>query len=91
MNSRRGDEQNQNAQHHYDRPGRYEIRVAGHLDSSRWSTWFDGLQLDRDNDGNTSIQGTVADQAALHGLLQKVRDLGLELISVTRLTPEHND
>ena len=61
--------------------GRYEIRLQGHLDT-RWATWFDGLTLTRDSDGTTVIHGPVADQAALHGLLQKVRDLGLPLISV---------
>ena len=66
---------------HYDRPGRYEIRLKGHLDA-RWAAWFDGLSVTRDGDGTTVIGGLVADQAALHGLLQKTRDLGLPLISV---------
>ena len=60
----------------------YEIRVQGHLDR-RWSAWFDGMTLLADDDGSTLISGQVADQAALHGLIQKVRDLGLPLISVT--------
>ncbi len=60
----------------------YEIRVQGHLDD-RWSTWFDGLALVHADDGSTLIRGEVADQAALHGLIQKVRDLGLTLLSVT--------
>jgi hypothetical protein len=68
-------------------PGRYEIRVKGHL-SSRWTTWFDGLSLTTESDGTTVIQGPVADQAALHGLLQKVRDVGLPLISVTQIESE---
>ena len=55
---------------HYDRPGRYEIRLKGHLDA-RWAAWFDGLTVTRDSDGTTVIGGPVADQAALHGLLQK--------------------
>jgi hypothetical protein len=63
-------------------PGRYEIRVKGHLDA-RWAPWFDGLAMSRGNDGTTIIRGPVADQAALHGVLQKIRDLGLPLISVT--------
>jgi hypothetical protein len=69
-----------------DRPeaGRYEIRLAGHLEG-HWTTWFDGLALSRANDGTTVIQGAVADQATLHGLLQRVRDLGLPLVSVTRV------
>ena len=62
----------------------YEIRVEGHLDS-RWAAWFDGLNLTRADDGTTVIHGPVVDQAALHGLLQKVRDLGLPLIAVTRV------
>lgn len=67
-------------------PGRYEIRIAGHLDP-RWSAWFDGLTPRREADGTTVIVGPVADQAALHGLLQRVRDLGTPLVSVTRLDP----
>ena len=62
----------------------FAIRIAGRLDA-RWATWFDGLSVTNEDDGTTTIQGPVADQAALHGLLQKVRDLGLELVSVTRL------
>ena len=64
--------------------GRYEIRLKGHLDS-RWAAWFDGLNLSHRNDGTTVIHGLVADQSALHGLLQKVRDVGLPLVSVTRV------
>lgn len=60
----------------------YAIRVKGHLDT-RWTAWFDGLTLIADPDGSTLIQGSIVDQAALHGVLQKVRDLGLTLISVT--------
>jgi hypothetical protein len=65
-------------------PGRYEIRIAGHLDP-RWAAWFDGLSLTDECDGTTLLRGAVVDQAALHGLLQKVRDVGLPLISVTRI------
>jgi len=64
-------------------PG-YEIRVKGRLDP-RWAAWFDGMSLTNESDGVTVIHGTVADQAALHGLLRKVRDLGLPLISVTQV------
>jgi hypothetical protein len=67
--------------------GRYEIRLKGHLDP-RWAAWFDGLSLSSENDGTTIIHGFVADQAALHGLLQKVRDIGLPLISVSRVEPD---
>ena len=69
-------------------PGRYEIRVKGHLDT-RWAAWFDGLTIAHGSDGTTIIHGPVADQAALHGLLQKVRDLGLPLISVNHVAPGH--
>ena len=68
-------------------PGRYEIRLKGHLDS-RWAAWFDGLSLTNSSDGTTIICGPVADQAALHGLLQKVRDLGLPLISIIQAEPD---
>ena len=67
-----------------DTPGRYEIRLNGRLDS-RWATWFDGLSLSHESDGTTVLSGPVIDQAALHGLLSKVRDLGLPLISVTQI------
>lgn len=70
--------------------GRYEIRLKGHLDA-RWATWFDGLSLAQKSDGTTLIRGFVADQAALHGLLQRVRDIGLPLISVTRIEPDQPD
>ncbi len=69
-----------NQDHH--EPGLYEIRVKGYLDS-RWADWFDGLSLTHENEGTTTLYGQVVDQAALHGLLRKVRDLGLPLISVT--------
>ncbi len=64
--------------------GLYEIRISGHLDA-RWTVWFDGLTLAPDPDGTTLIQGVLADQAALHGVLQKLRDAGLPLLSVTRI------
>ena len=62
----------------------YEIRVQGRLEA-RWATWFDGFTLTNGPDGTTVITGTVVDQAALHGLLQSLRDLGLPLLSVTQL------
>lgn len=70
--------------------GRYEIRLQGHL-HSRWAAWFDGLSLINEPDGTTLISGLVVDQAALHGLLQKVRDLGLPLVSVTSVDPDQPD
>jgi hypothetical protein len=65
----------------------YEIRVKGVLGSG-WSVWFDGLQVSSDDRGHTTIAGPIVDQAALHGLLAKVRDLGLELLEVRRTDPE---
>ncbi len=62
-------------------PG-YEVRLAGHLDG-HWATWFGGVTLVHEEDGTTTLRGIVADQAELHGLLAKVRDLGATLISVT--------
>ena len=62
----------------------YQIRVKGHLDQS-WSDWFDGLDITPGDDGETLLSGPVVDQAALHGLLKKVRDLGLHLILVEQL------
>ena len=70
--------------------GRYEIRLKGRLES-RWAAWFDGLSLTSESDGTTIIRGPVADQAALHGLLQKVRDLGLPLVSVTQVQTRRPD
>jgi hypothetical protein len=70
--------------------GRYEIRLKGHLDP-RWAAWFDGLSLTHERDGTTVIHGRVVDQAALHGVLWKVRDLGLPLISVIRVERNHPD
>jgi hypothetical protein len=67
--------------------GRYEIRIKGHL-HARWAGRFDALSLTNDSDGTTIISGPVIDQAALHGLLQKVRDVGLPLVSVTQVDPD---
>jgi len=66
--------------------GRYEIRVGGRLES-RWAAWFDGMTLASASDGTTTISGPVLDQAALHGLLRKLRDVGLPLVSLTQLPP----
>ena len=62
-------------------PVEYRIRVAGHLDD-HWATWLNGLVLRRDNDGTTTLTGPVADQAQMHGLLARIRDLGVTLISL---------
>ena len=67
-------------------PGHYEIRIKGHLDN-RWANWFDGLAITALDNGETVLIGPVIDQAALHGMLRKVRDLGLPLLSVTHVEP----
>jgi len=67
--------------------GVYRIRVQGRLEK-RWSTWFDGMSLIPDRDGTTVLRGTVGDQAALHGLIKKVGDLGLTLLEVTHEAPD---
>ena len=69
---------------HPSEAGWFEIRVTGHRDE-RWTAWFDGMTVSHEPDGTTCITGEVADQAALHGLLQRVRDLGLPLMSVRRV------
>ena len=74
----------------HDEPGRYEIRVKGHL-TDRWADWFEGLTLTLEENGQTLISGPVADQAALHGLLKKVRDLAMPLVSVIRVEPGQAD
>jgi hypothetical protein len=68
-------------------PERYEIRVTGHL-ALRWATFFDGMTLTPQDDGTTVIHGAVVDQSALHGLLRKLSDLGLSLVSVKPTTEE---
>ena len=67
-----------------DGPVVYQIRINGHLDQI-WSDWFEGLAIAIDDNGDTLLTGPVEDQAALHGLLRKVRDLGVPLLSVTRV------
>ena len=70
-----------------DRPLVYEIKVEGHLDA-QWKDWFDGMTMTLDENGETVLTGPVTDQSALHGLLKKVRDLGMPLISVNRIVPK---
>ena len=71
-------------------PEWYEIRIKGHLDD-KWADWFEGLTITREDNGETLLIGPVVDQAALHGLLRKVRDLGMPLLSVTRVKPSRAD
>jgi hypothetical protein len=74
-------------------PGRamfYQIRIEGHL-NSQWAEWFGGLSITLEDNGDTLLTGPVADQAALYGLLKKVRDLGMPLVSVSPVEPGHAD
>ena len=69
---------------YHDESGLYEIRLKGHL-NNRWADWFEGLTITLEDNGDTLLTGPVIDQAALHGLLKRVRDLGLPLVSVSPL------
>jgi hypothetical protein len=74
-------------------PVAYQVRIKGHL-GREWTDWFEGLTITLEEDGNTLITGPIIDQAALHGLLKKVRDLGMPLVSVCPLEPgqaDHSD
>jgi len=68
----------------FDKPGKYQIRIQGHLDSS-WSDWLDGLAITHEENDTTLLTGLIADQSALYGLLIKLRDLSLILISLRRV------
>jgi hypothetical protein len=72
------------------RPTIYQIRIKGHL-GLQWADWFGGMTITLEDNGDTFLTGTVVDQAALHGLLRKVRDLGMPLIAVVRVRPGHED
>ena len=71
-------------------PTIYQIRIEGHLDD-QWTDWFSGLTIALEENGDTLLSGPIADQAALFGLLKKVRDLGMPLISVNRIEPCKSD
>jgi hypothetical protein len=73
-----------------DQPTVYRIRIAGHL-GRQWADWFEGLAITLDENGDTLLTGPVVDQAALHGLLKKVRDLGMPLLSVVCVQPNQAD
>ena len=72
------------------RPAIYKIRVKSHLDS-QWADWFVDMAITLEEDGNTLLTGPVIDQAALHGLLKKIRDLGMPLVSVCPVRPDNPD
>jgi hypothetical protein len=82
---------------HKDSPARdlaqppiYQIQIQGHL-GSQWTDWFEGLSITLEDNGETLLTGPVVDQAELHGLLKKVRDLGMPLLSIIRLQPDQAD
>ena len=79
-----------NSEHDADQPIVYQIRIKGHL-GPQWTDWFDGLIITLGEDGNTLLTGAVIDQAALHGLLKKVRDLSMPLLSVNSVEPDRHD
>jgi hypothetical protein len=81
---------NSDAQTELGQPMVYQIRIAGHL-GHQWSDWFEGLSITLEDNGNTLLSGLVVDQAALYGLLKKVRDLGMPLLSVNRIEPSQAD
>jgi hypothetical protein len=74
----------------HDTPWRCELRIKGYLDA-HWADWFEGLSFSNEEDGTTLLYGLVVDQAALYGLLRKVRDLGMPLISVSCIKPDQAD
>ena len=67
-----------------DTPTRYVIRIEGHLSAS-WASWFEDLEIHHEESGETILAGSLADQAALHGVLMRIRDLGLPLVAVSRV------
>ena len=73
-----------------DELGFYAIRLKGHLDG-RWANWFEGMTITLEDNGQTLLTGPVTDQAALHGLLRRVRDLGTPLLSVNRIESSQNE
>jgi hypothetical protein len=72
-----------------ERPTHYEIRIEGHLGAS-WASWFEGLDLRHAENGETVLSGTLVDQSALHGVLMRIRDLGLPLVAVSRVKEAEN-
>ena len=82
--------QERNSETDTSQPVVYRIRIKGHL-GRQWKDWFGGLTITLEDNGDTLLTGPVVDQAALHGLLRKVRDLGMPLLSVTRVNPSQPD
>jgi hypothetical protein len=74
----------------HDTPWRCELRIKGHL-NNRWTDWLEGLTIAREDNGETLLRGLVVDQAALHGLRRKVRDVGMPLVSVRGVRPSQAD
>ena len=68
----------------------FQIRIKGHL-SYQWTDWFDGMAITLEDEGNTLLTGPVTDQATLHGLIKKVRDLGMPLVSIDSILPDRVD
>ena len=69
---------------------KYKIRIKGHMDK-KWADWFDGLQITHEKDGTSTLYGPLPDQAALHSILRKIRDLNLQLLSVKQVSLEAQD
>jgi hypothetical protein len=76
----------QKSEQNPDQPNIFQIRIQGHL-SQQWQDWFEGLRITLEADGNTLLSGPVVDQSALHGILKKIRDLGIPLVSVNSISP----
>lgn len=77
----------QNLWHDPDVPKIFQIKIKGHL-GQEWAGWFDGLTITLEEDGNTLLSGSIVDQSALHGILKKIRDLGMPLLSVNTIDPD---
>ena len=73
-----------------DVPKIFHIRIKGHL-GQQWADWFDGLTITLEEDGDTLLSGSVADQSALHGIFKKIRDLGISLLAVYQVEPKHGE
>lgn len=78
---------NENSQEIFQEDESYEIRIQGYLED-RWAGWFEGLTIQREEDGTTLLSGRLPDQTALHGVLLKIRDMNLKILSVRQLGPE---